>query len=212
MSRMKIKLCGLFRAEDIEYANLAGPDFGGFILTPGFRRSITGDLAAAFRRKLDPQIQAVGVFVNAPCEEIVSYLKQGTIQIAQLHGDEREEEIRKIRAISGKPVIKAVKVQSRQDVEAWLDSEADSLLFDSGMGTGQTFDWSLLSGMRREFFLAGGLNADNLRKVMESVSFMGDLRPYAVDLSSGVETNGFKDRDKMQEVVKLVRDGIDNSM
>lgn len=195
--RTKIKLCGLFRPVDIEYANRAAPDLAGFILSPGFRRSICREQAVAFRRALYPQMQAVGVFVNAPCEEILSYLNEGIVQIVQLHGNETEEEIQYIKAYTGKPVWKAVKVRSRADVEAWLDSAADCLVLDGGKGAGVKFDWSLLGDIDREYFLAGGLNPENLREAIET------LHPYGVDLSSGVETDGAKDEEKMREAVQL---------
>ena len=126
-------------------------------------------------------------------------MEDGIIDVAQLHGDETEEDIQYIKAVTGKPVIKAVKVRDRFEVEAWLDSSADYLLFDSGMGSGVTFDWGLLSDVTRDFFIAGGLHIGNLPEVLENLS------PYAVDLSSGVETDGVKDFEKMQAVVKIVR-------
>ncbi|MCI9188684.1 MAG: phosphoribosylanthranilate isomerase [Lachnospiraceae bacterium] len=198
MKRTKIKICGLFRSADIEYANEVQPDYAGFILTPGFRRSISREQALQLRRKLNREIPAVGVFVDAPCEEVVDYLKKGIIQMAQLHGRETEKEILYIKAAAGKPVLKAVKVQDRKDVEAWLGSAADYLVFDGGTGSGRTFDWRLLEGISEDYFLAGGLNPGNLKEALA-------LRPYAVDLSSGVETEGVKDRAKMQAVVELVR-------
>ena len=130
MKRTKIKICGLFRSADIEYANEVQPDYAGFILTPGFRRSISRERALQLRRKLNREIPAVGVFVDAPCEEVVDYLKKDIIQMAQLHGRETEKEILYIKAAAGKPVLKAVKVQDRKDVEAWLGSAADYLVFD----------------------------------------------------------------------------------
>lgn len=200
MSEIKIKLCGMFRLEDIGYVNEVKPDFAGFILAEGFRRRILREQAKAFREELDPVIPAVGVFVNNSCEEIISYLQEGIIQMAQLHGNETEEDIQYIQAVTGKPVMKAVKVTNRCDVEAWLDSAADYLLFDGGTGSGVAFDWSVLNEIDREFFLAGGLNADNLLAAMEKV------HPFAVDLSSGVETDGVKDLEKMREVVRIVRE------
>lgn len=194
----KIKLCGLFRPEDMEYANQAKPDFAGFILSPGFRRSIPIECAAQFRSRLDGRIPAVGVFVNDSREKIISCLEKDVIQMAQLHGDETEEDIRYLKAATGKPVIKAVKVKTKRDVEAWLDSRADYLVFDSGTGSGVVFDWSLLAGVHREYFLAGGLSAGNLREAIET------LRPYAVDVSSGVETDGVKNQEKMLQAVELV--------
>lgn len=198
MKKTKIKICGLFRPTDIEYMNEVRPDYAGFILTPGFRRSISGEQAMRFRQKLDREIPAVGVFVDAPCEEVVSYLRKDIIQMAQLHGRETEEDILYIKAATGKPVLKAVKVQERSDVEAWPGSAADYLVFDGGTGSGTAFDWRLLADIPRDYFLAGGLNAGNLKEALA-------LQPYAVDLSSGVETEGVKDRAKMQAVVGIVR-------
>lgn len=199
MSVTKIKLCGMFRPEDISFVNEIKPDFCGFILAEGFRRRIPKEQAKDFRKELAPTIPAVGVFVNNSCEEVIAYLQENIIQMAQLHGNETEEDIQYIKAVTGKPVMKAVKVTSRYDVEAWLDSSADYLLFDSGTGSGVTFDWSVLTDIDREFFLAGGLNAGNLMTAIDRV------HPYAVDLSSGVETDGVKDLEKMREVVRLVK-------
>lgn len=190
-AEMKIKICGLFRPEDIAAANRIRPDFIGFVFWEKSRRRVTPEQAAGFKKNLNPGIQAVGVFVDAPCEDVISLLEAGTIDIAQLHGEESEEDIRYIQAVTHKPVIKAVKVKDRYNVEAWLDSGADWLLFDSGMGSGRTFDWRLLAGVEREYFLAGGLTLENLGELPEF------LHPYAVDLSSGVETNGYKDPEKM---------------
>ena len=200
MNELKIKLCGMFRPEDIGYVNEVQPDYAGFVLAEGFRRRIFRDLAAEFRKVLDPAIPAVGVFVNNSCEEVISYLQEDIIQMAQLHGNETEEDIQYIQVVTGKPVMKAVKVTNRYDVEAWLDSSADYLLFDGGTGSGVVFDWSVLADIDREFFLAGGLNAGNLLTAVEKV------HPFAVDLSSGVETDGVKDLERMREVVRLVRE------
>ena len=207
---MKIKICGLRREEDIAYANEVRPDFVGFILSGGFRRSISDDTARLLRSKLDPGIAAVGVFVNDSPERIASLLEEGVIDMAQLHGDEDEETIVYLKARTGKPVIKAVKATNRFVVEAWLDSAADQLLLDSGTGTGKTFDWNVLDELLREYggeiskeyFLAGGINAENLKEAYER------WRPYAVDLSSSVETDGVKDLEKMREAVSAVRELI----
>ena len=196
---MKVKICGLTRLEDIACVNRLQPDYIGFVFWPRSRRFVDRQLAAQLKALLSPAIQAVGVFVDAPLEEVAGLLTDGIIDIAQLHGEESEEEIRYLQAVTGRPVIKAVKVHSRQDVEAWLDSEADYLLFDSGMGSGQTFDWSLLEGVDRPYFLAGGLGADNLEQVLNHGG------PCGVDLSSSVETDGLKDPEKMQRVMELVQ-------
>lgn len=198
----KIKICGLFREEDIEYANQIMPDYIGFVFWERSRRYVSHERAAALRKLLKPEIQAVGVFVDAPPEEIISLLDEGVIDMAQLHGEETEEDIQYLQAVTGKPVMKAVKVKSRCDVEAWLDSSADYLLFDSGMGSGVAFDWGLLAHIPRDFFLAGGLKPENLNQAVETV------RPYAVDLSSGVETDGVKDKSKMQAAVISVRETL----
>lgn len=196
---VKIKICGLSREEDIKYANQVMPDYIGFVFWEHSRRYVSHDRAAELRRLLKPEIQAVGVFVDAPPEEIVSLLQEGVIDMAQLHGEETEEEIQYLQAVAGRPVMKAVKVRSRRDVEAWLDSSAEYLLFDSGMGSGIAFDWGLLADVPRDFFLAGGLRPETLKQAVETV------RPFAVDLSSGVETGGFKDLGKMRKAVMAVR-------
>lgn len=196
---MKLKICGLFRPEDILYVNQVRPDYIGFVFWEKSRRRVSGEQAALLKKMLAPEIQAVGVFVDAPCGEVSALLEAGVIDMAQLHGNETEEDIQYIKAVTGKPVIKAVKVRNRLDVEAWLDSSADYLLFDSGMGSGVSFDWSLLEGVDRDYVLAGGLNAENLREALEKTA------PFCVDLSSGVETEGFKNLEKIQKVVEIIR-------
>lgn len=196
---VRIKICGLSREEDIEYANQVMPDYIGFVFWEHSRRYVSHERAAMLRRSLKSEIQAVGVFVDAPPEEIVSLLREGVIDMAQLHGEETEEEIQYLQAVTGRPVMKAVKVRSRRDVEAWLDSSAEYLLFDSGMGSGIAFDWGLLADVPRDFFLAGGLKPETLEQAVDTV------RPFAVDLSSGVETGGFKDLGKMRRAVTAVR-------
>lgn len=195
---VKIKICGLFRPEDIDYVNMAKPDYIGFVFWEKSKRRVTREQAAELRKKLDGSIQPVGVFLNAPREEVIALLKDGIIDIAQLHGDETEEDIRYIHEKTDRPVIKAVKVRDACDVEAWLDSEADYLLFDSGNGSGRAFDWSVAAGVSREYFLAGGINTENIEKAAA-------LKPYAIDLSSGVETDGIKDPLKIKRAVELVR-------
>lgn len=196
---MKIKICGLSRPEDIACVNRLQPDYIGFVFWPKSRRAVTREQAAQLKSLLSPQIQAVGVFVDAPLEEIAGLLEDGIIDIAQLHGEETEEDIRYLQEAAGKPVIKAVKVRNRSDAEVWLGSRADYLLFDSGMGSGKTFDRSLLGEIGRAYFLAGGLGEGTLEPVLARGG------PYGVDLSSSVETDGRKDPEKMRRVVELVR-------
>lgn len=195
---MKVKMCGLCRPEDIVYANEVQPDYVGFVFYPKSHRAVTREQACEYRKALLPSIRTVGVFVNEEPKTIIDLLEEGILDAAQLHGDETEEDIQYLQAVCGKPVIKAVKVRDHYDVEAWLDSSADYLLFDNGMGTGRTFDWSVLGGIDREFFLAGGLQTENLAEAMETV------RPYAVDISSGIESDRKKDPEKMRRIMELV--------
>lgn len=198
--RNKIKICGLKRPEDITYVNEAKPDYCGFIIEfPKSSRNVTGALVRELTAKLNPDIIPVGVFVNAAPERVEELLLDGTIHIAQLHGQEDEAYIRRIQKNTGHQVIKAFSVKTAQDIENVLKSPADYILFDQGGGgTGQTFDWSLIPEIDRPFFLAGGLGADNLETAVQTI------HPYAVDLSSSVETDGMKDRDKILKAVQLV--------
>lgn len=197
-SPVKIKICGLSRREDILYANQVMPDYIGFVFARS-KRQVTVKQAMQLKSRLAAGIQAVGVFVNEEPENILACLKQGIIDIAQLHGQESEEMIRRIRQESGKPVIKAVKVRSAADVAAWRDSQADYLLFDNGQGTGKCFDWELLQDAGREFFLAGGINPENIAEALARV------HPYCIDVSSGAETDAVKDLHKMQVLTETVR-------
>ena len=198
--RTKIKICGLKRPEDITYVNEAKPDYCGFIIEfPKSSRNVTGALVRELTAKLNPDIIPVGVFVNAAPERVEELLLDGTIHIAQLHGQEDEAYIRRIQKNTGYQVIKAFSVKTAQDIENALKSPADYILLDQcGGGTGQTFDWSLIPEIDRPFFLAGGLGADNLETAVRTI------HPYAVDLSSSVETDGMKDRDKILKAVQLV--------
>jgi phosphoribosylanthranilate isomerase len=213
---LKIKICGLFREQDIEYVNEAIPDYVGFVFAQS-RRRVTAEEAEALKRRLDPRIQAVGVFRDAAPEEPVRLLRAGVIDIAQLHGDEDEEYVVSLKAEAGKPVIKAIRVDKAEDIAAAQSNPADFLLLDHGTGgTGKTFDWSLIGSIgygpdaiRKPFFLAGGIYAGNLEQAMKtgvpSSAKPYAARPYAIDVSSGAETGGVKDRDKILELVRRVR-------
>lgn len=198
--KTKIKLCGLSRPEDIAVVNELMPDYIGFVLLfPKSVRNITPERAAELKALLAPGIQAVGVFVDAPLESVADLLLQGTIDVAQLHGHEDDDYIRTLRQMTGKTVVKAFKLRSPEDSAAAEASIADYVLLDNGTGTGQKFDWSLIRGITRPFFLAGGLDPDN---VAEAVA---EIAPYAVDVSSGIETNKIKDAEKMRTFAKNVR-------
>ena len=196
---MKIKFCGLRREEDITYVNELKPDFAGFILSDGFKRTISLEQMKNLKAKLSSEIPAVGVFVNDDREKIISLLEDGIINYAQLHGQESEEDIIYMKEKSKRPVIKVIKVEKKEDIAAWLNSSADFLLLDSGTGTGKTFDWSLISEIGRDYFLAGGLNPENIEVAKNKFS------AYCLDVSSGAETDGVKDFEKMKRIIELIR-------
>ena len=197
----KIKICGLFRPCDIDYVNEARPDWCGFIIDfPRSHRSVTPDQVSSLRAGLDPAIVPVGVFVDRPAEEAAALLNDGTIQVAQLHGREDAAYIAALRALApGKEIWKAFKVRSPEDLAAAAASPADRILLDNGYGTGQSFDWSLAGSVTRPFLLAGGLTSENIPDAVAR------LHPYGLDLSSGVETDRLKDRDKILAAVAAAR-------
>lgn len=196
---MQIKICGLKRPEDVDYVNQALPDYAGFLFWEKSRRFVTEEQAENLKKNLDGRIKAVGVFVDETPARIVRLLQKGIIDIAQLHGQETETEIRQIREQSGKPVWKAVIVRDAADVRRWRNSEADMLLFDGGKGEGNAFCWDYLSNLERPFFLAGGMNLERIKKA-ESIPYLA-----GIDVSSSVETDGCKDRDKILQMVQSVR-------
>lgn len=200
MTNTKIKICGLKRNEDIDFANTLKPDFIGFIFAAKSKRYVPPETAAKLRMNLLPCIKAVGVFVNEPTENIAELFNNGIIDMAQLHGNESEEYIFSLRRLTDKPIIKAFKVESPDDIKNATLSSADLILLDNGDGgTGKAFNWTLIKNIGRPFFLAGGLNSDN---VSEAVRL---TQPYAVDTSSGVETENIKDFTKMRKFINTVR-------
>lgn len=200
-SGTKIKICGLRRREDILAVNEAKPDYCGFIIEfPSSFRSVTADEVREFVKELDPEIRPVGVFVNAPMELVRTLLDDGTLALAQLHGQEDESYIRELKTYTDKLIIKAFSIKTAEDIEKALQSPADYILLDQGGGgTGKTFDWSLIPEIQRPFFLAGGIGASNLGQAIR------EIHPYAVDLSSSVETEKRKDPMKIRQVVDIVR-------
>ena len=200
-SGTKIKICGLRRREDILAVNEAKPDYCGFIIEfPSSFRSVTADEVRELVKELDPEIRPVGVFVNAPMELVRTLLDDGTLALAQLHGQEDESYIRELKTYTDKLIIKAFSIKTEADIKKAIRSEADYILLDQGAGgTGETFDWSLVPAIKRPWFLAGGLGCENLESAIHL------LHPWAVDLSSSVETDGHKDPDKILEAVYAVR-------
>lgn len=211
----KIKLCGMMKPCDIEYANRIKPDFVGFIFA-NTRRKISAAQAKQFREALDAEIPAVGVFVNEDIPVITSLVQNGCIDMIQLHGEEDADYIRRLREVCDVPVIKAVKVQTVEQIRQAAALPVDYLLLDTyrkGVlgGTGEAFDWELLREAKaaagdtaegelfgKPYFLAGGLHAGNLREAAA-------LGSYGLDISSGIETDGSKDFTKMVEVMELLR-------
>ncbi len=195
----KIKLCGLSRPCDVEAANELKPEYIGFVFAPGSRRAVSLARAAELKRLLDPEIQAVGVFVNEAPEQVAALLNAGVIDLAQLHGSEREDDIGRLRRLTDRPVIKAFRVATAEDIQKAEECTADYVLLDSGSGSGAVFDWSLVKDMKRPYFLAGGLTPENV------AAAVGALDPYAVDVSSGIETDGVKDQAKMAAFIAAAR-------
>ncbi len=193
-----IKICGLRRIEDINYVNELLPEYVGFVFAKKSKRYVTPEQAAELSAALDSRICPVGVFVDETIENITALVEKGVIRIAQLHGSESDDFAAKLKN-NGIDVIKAFRIQSAEDMDKAVSSSADMILLDSGMGSGVTFDHSLIRNVSRPYFIAGGLTPEN---VGEAVKL---LQPYAVDASSCLENDGFKDFDKMQAFVKAVR-------
>jgi phosphoribosylanthranilate isomerase len=235
--RMKIKICGIFREEDVAYVNEARPDFAGFVFAES-RRRVSPQTAARLSRRLSGGIERVGVFVNAPLEDILALYRDRVISIAQLHGSEDWEYIGRLKresAEGGNPAVQVIKTVvfsqkaaglgnaqgigaefSAQSAENWsgkpgfcgffekaakMRPDPDFFLIDSGAGGGKTFDWRVLDppfALPRPYFLAGGINLGNIERAMHA-------RPFAVDISSGAETEGIKDRKKIIQLTDAVR-------
>ena len=208
---VKLKICGMRRSEDIEMANRYKPDYIGFVFADSPRK-VSYDQAKELSSLLSDDIVPVGVFVNEHMKLIVDLFKDGIIEMAQLHGDEDEKYIRNLKDKSieetGKqiPVINAIEIKDGADYDdellKWRDSASDYFILDSGKGSGKTFDWSLLDKESEFFensiFLAGGLNSENLALAIE------EFNPFAVDLSSSVETEGFKDEEKIKKIIEIM--------
>ena len=208
---VKIKICGMRRSEDIEMANRYKPDYIGFVFADSPRK-VSYDQAKELSELLSDEIVPVGVFVNEHMKLIVDLFKDGIIEMAQLHGDEDEKYIRNLKDKSieetGKqiPVINAIEIKEGADYDdellKWRDSASDYFILDSGKGSGKTFDWSLIDKesefFKNSIFLAGGLNSENLALAIE------EFNPFAVDLSSSVETDGFKDEKKIKKIIEIM--------
>ena len=199
MSETLIKLCGMMRADDIAVANELLPDYVGFVFVRGRRRYVDPGAAQTMRRMLDGRIAAVGVFIDETAEAVAELCWRGIIDAVQLHGSEDADYIARLRTLTDAPIIKAIRVKSDSDIDAANASTADMILLDAGTGGGVTFDWSRLARVTRSYILAGGLDCDNVADAIKT------LHPYGVDVSSGIETDGVKDADKMRDFVRIVR-------
>ena len=199
---VKIKLCGMFRPTDIDYVNEALPDYAGFIVMfPKSHRNIDLKTALRLKERLSPKIKSVAVSVNADLEEFAKFAQSGAAELLQCHGSENADYIAKLRKLTGVPIIKAVKVTRPDDILKADALGADFLLLDSGTGSGVAFDHSLIETdrIKTPFFLAGGLTPENIAAAARKI------RPYGVDLSSGIETDKLKDREKILKAVKEIR-------
>lgn len=198
----RIKICGLFRPEDIDAVNKALPDYIGFVFAPS-RRQVSAAQAAAFKTRLSAHIKAVGVFVDAAIGGIAALCAYGVIDLVQLHGNEDAAYIARLRQASDAPIIKAVRVQNAAQIKEAEALDCDYLLLDTYAkgrrgGSGEGFDWALIPPLEKPYFLAGGLGEANMEKALS-------LQPYCVDLSSGAETDGKKDAEKIAALVRMAR-------
>lgn len=203
----KIKICGLKRVEDARIVNKFLPDYVGFILAPS-KRQIQFEEAKILRQKLDPSIRVVGVFVNESIEKIRQYEAERVIDVIQLHGDEDTVYLKLLRNASRLPIIKAFRIKDleslNQQKSLMENPLLDGILLDTYSkqgygGMGKSFDWKLLDQVKRPYFLAGGIGIDNVKEALKH-------HPYAIDVSSKVETEGFKDAKKIEELIKAVRE------
>ncbi len=208
---MKTKICGLKSLREIAIVNKYSPDYVGFVFA-GEKRKIDGEVALSLRRELSKEIQAVGVFVNEPIEKVVKMCEKNIIQLVQLHGDEDRDYINNLKLEVGAPIIKAIRVQSIEQIVEALSLPCDYFLYDaysrhSFGGEGKRFDETILTevykenisfvseGLQKPYFIAGGLTARNISRLDNR------LKPYGVDVSSGVESMGQKDEEKVREFI-----------
>ena len=196
----KIKLCGIQRYEDIDVVNELLPDYIGFVFAKKSKRFISYDMAKSLKKRLDKRVKTVGVFVNESIENIIYLVRNDIIDLIQLHGDEDSEYISKLKNDVNTPVIKAFRIKSKSDINNLYKEGSDFILLDAGAGDGKTLDESILKDFKDDYFLAGGLSPDNIYEKITA------LHPFGVDVSSGIETGGKKDADKMRKFVKLVRE------
>lgn len=205
MNKTKIKICGLTRQCDIDAVNAVFPDYIGFVFTQS-RRQITFEQAAILKYYLSDKIKSIGIFTDSPFEMIMQAVNLNIIDLIQLHGNENEDYIKSLKSITNKPVIKAIRADNAEDILRWNNSISDYLILDNGKGgTGKIFDWNLAAVCGKEYFLAGGINQDNIENALK-------LHPYCIDISSGAETCGLKDYYKIKALTETTHTYTGNNL
>jgi len=215
----KVKMCGISKVETIPAVVEAKPDYMGLVFAPS-KRQVTVDQAKILVEELhrgyakkygsdtehdkNDTIKTVGVFVNETVDNLITIANEANLDAVQLHGDEDETFIQSLKERTNVEVWKAIQIRTAADTEKWIDSSADMLLFDAYHkdergGTGEVFDWSSLDAFERPFMLAGGIDSTNVARAIRTV------RPYGIDISSGIETNGVKDDEKITAFIKIVK-------
>ena len=197
----ELKICGLSRLEDVIAVNRFGADYAGFVFFKKSKRYIDPYKAGELIELLRSDIKSVGVFMDEPLDSVISAARISGVEMIQLHGHESEEYVEYVKRTLERPVIKAFKADEEGALERALNTSADYILIDSGAGTGKKFDWSILKDFGKDYFLAGGLDPES---VGEAISM---LEPFAVDVSSGVETDGVKDAEKIEKFINAVKLG-----
>ena len=206
---MKIKTCGLFREEDINYANELKPDYIGFVFAES-KRKVGVEKASDLKKKLDKEIKSVGVFVNDNLDFILNLIKDKIIDIVQLHGNEDNNFLDNLKTKTNAKIIKFIPVENAESILNSLNILSDFILLDNLKGgVGKTFNWNYLKeafelnnnlkkNFNEKYFLAGGLNKENIGEALK-------FNPYCVDLSGGLETNGIKDYEKMKYIINITK-------
>ena len=197
----ELKICGLKRLEDIIAVNRHGSDYAGFVFFEKSKRYVDPYKANELISLLRADIKPVGVFMDEPLDNVVRIARITGVELVQLHGHESEEYVEYVKRTLDRPVIKAYKASEEGALEKAAQSNADYVMIDSGAGSGKKFDWSILKDFKRDYFLAGGLDPESVGEAIRM------LEPFAVDVSSGVETDGIKDEKKIAEFINAVRYG-----
>ena len=197
----ELKICGLSRLEDVIAVNRFGADYAGFVFFKKSKRYIDPYKAGELIELLRSDIKSVGVFLDEPLDSVISAARISGVEMIQLHGHESEEYVEYVKRTLERPVIKAFKADEEGALEKALNTSADYILIDSGAGTGKKFDWSILKDFGRDYFLAGGLDPESVGEAIST------LEPFAVDVSSGVETDGVKDAEKIEKFINAVKLG-----